>query len=81
MKDYKKTFFGSVVAFFVGTSCCWLSSLAIWVGGATLLGTLITFIEDIQGWLIGLGVLLAVISIYLYFKRRKAKGRTQSKFS
>jgi len=73
MKDYKKTFFGSIVAFFVGTSCCWLSSLAIWIGGATLFGTLITFIEDIQGWLIGLGGLLTALSLYLYFKRRKIK--------
>jgi len=80
MKDYKKTFFGSVVAFFVGTSCCWLSSLAIWIGGATLFGTLITFIEDMQGLLIGLGILLAVISVYLYFKRRNTKGTTQTKF-
>lgn len=79
MKDYKKTFLGSLVAFFVGTSCCWMSSLAIWIGGATLFGTFVTFIEDMQLLLIGLGGVLAAISLYLYFKRRngnKEVGRT-----
>ncbi len=79
MKDYKKTLSGSVAAFFVGTSCCWMSSLAIWLGGATLLGTFVTFIEDIQLWLIGLGGVLAVLSLYLYFKRRN-ESKTKTEF-
>jgi len=74
MKDYKKTLFGSMLAFFVGTSCCWLSSLAIWIGGATLIGTLVTFIEDVQLLSLALGGLLAVCSLYLYFQKRKVKG-------
>ena len=73
MKDYKKSLFGSIIAFFVGTSCCWMSSLAIWVGGATLFGSLITFIEDIQLLLLVLGSLLAIVSFYLYFQKRRSK--------
>jgi len=39
MKRYKKTLLGSMAAFFIGTSCCWLSSLGVWLGGAAFLVT------------------------------------------
>jgi len=73
MKSYKKTFIGSIVAFFIGTSCCWLSALGIWVGGATFLGVIIKWIEDVQTLLILLSIFLAVLSIYLYLKKKNRK--------
>lgn len=71
MKDYKKTFIGSIVAFFIGTSCCWLSSLAIWIGGATILGTVSSFVDRVQIPLVGLGVVLLLVAVYSFVKRRK----------
>jgi len=69
MIHHKKTLWASLGAFFVGTSCCWLSSLVIWLGGASLIGSAITFIEDIQMLLLSLGGILALVSLYLYLKR------------
>ena len=69
--NYQKTFLGSVVAFILGTSCCWLSSLAIWVGGAALLGTIANLIENIQVFLIILGVILLLISGVFYWRKVK----------
>jgi len=65
MKHYKKTIIGSIVTFILGTSCCWLSSLAIWLGGVTFISTVITFIENTQIQFILLSTVLAIISIYL----------------
>ena len=73
MQNHKKTLLGSIAAFFIGTSCCWLSSLAIWFGGAVFIGTIVEFIEDIQVVLIGLGIALLIISVTLYVKRRIKK--------
>ena len=68
--NHKNTFWGSVLAFFIGTSCCWMSSLAIWLGGATLLTWTTTFIESIQELLIFAGALLGVISLFLFFRKK-----------
>ncbi|MFK8058220.1 MAG: hypothetical protein AB8F78_18990 [Saprospiraceae bacterium] len=58
-------------AFFIGTSCCWLTSLALWVGGAAAIGTLASIIEDAQGVLIGVGSTLLLLSMFLYLKHKK----------
>ena len=73
MKNYKRTFLGSAVAFFIGTSCCWLTSLAIWLGGATLIATIASLIENVQTLLISLGTILLIITLFLYLKGRKKK--------
>ncbi|MEE9372172.1 MAG: hypothetical protein V3V00_03890 [Saprospiraceae bacterium] len=70
MKNYKKTFWGSIVAFFVGTSCCWLGTLAIWIGGAAFVGTITGLIEDVQFLLVGLGIMLLMFTIFLYVKMK-----------
>jgi len=53
MKIYKKTFLGSIMAFFVGTSCCWLTSIAIWIGGATFIGTIVSLLKIYKFLLLG----------------------------
>jgi len=68
--NHKNTFWGSVLAFFIGTSCCWMSALAIWLGGATMLTWTTTFIESIQELLIFAGALLGVISLFLFFRKK-----------
>lgn len=75
MEHYKKTLLGSVAAFFIGTSCCWLSSLALWLGGAGFIGLLTKYLGYAQIPLIAFGGLLMMISVYLFRqgKKRKAK--------
>jgi len=73
MNHYKKTVLGSIVTFILGTSCCWLSSIAIWVGGATFIGAIVKFIENIQTQLILISLTLGIFSIYLYQKNRERK--------
>ncbi|MEO9892449.1 hypothetical protein [Aurantibacter sp.] len=73
MKNYKKTLLGSIVAFFIGTSCCWLTSLAIWIGGATFIGTIVSLIEDVQVLLIGLGIILLIVTIFFFLREGKKK--------
>ncbi len=68
-QNYKKTLWGSIIAFILGTSCCWLSSLAIWVGGATFIGVVANYINNIQMIIIAIGVILGVITLYLYLKK------------
>jgi len=71
MKNYKKKFLGSLFVLIVGSSCCWLSTLAIWVGGAVIFGTISSFIAGYQAVLLVIGVLLLLISFGLYLKNRK----------
>jgi cellobiose-specific phosphotransferase system component IIC len=73
MKTYKKTLLGSIVTFFIGTSCCWLSSLAIWLGGVTLLGSIINMVENIQTQLILLSIIFGIVTVYLYQKNIRKK--------
>jgi len=73
MKQYKKTLIGGFIALVVGTSCCWLSSLAIALGGATIIGTTINMIENYQIQLIALSVLFVAAFLYVYKRNKKAK--------
>lgn len=66
----KKNLIGSLVAFFLGTSCCWISSLAIWLGGATILSTFAAYLEKTQYVIIGVGVFLGLLSLFLFLKNR-----------
>jgi len=72
MKHYRKTFFGSIIAFVLGTSCCWISSLAIWLGGAALVGVIGSYIESMQILLLVLGVGFGILTVFLYLKSRKS---------
>lgn len=74
MKNYRKTFVGSIIALLLGTSCCWMSGVAMWFGGASLITVIIQFIEDVQVQLLLISVVLVIFSIVLYqrtkFNRR-----------
>ncbi|MBK8517078.1 MAG: hypothetical protein IPL55_12595 [Saprospiraceae bacterium] len=70
--NYKKTFFGSVLAFILGTSCCWLTSLAVWLG-ATILTAFAAFIGRFNNIIITLAILLLIFGMFqLWTHRRKA---------
>ena len=75
MKHYKKAFISSIITFILGTSCCWLSSLAIWLGGAALLGIFIDLIESIQIQLLFVSLFLGIITVYLYISNLRKKSK------
>lgn len=64
----KKTFIGSLVAFFLGTSCCWMSALVIWLGGAALLTSFAHYFGQLQYVFLFMGIFLIVLSAFLYYK-------------
>lgn len=61
--NYKKSFWGSIVAFVLGTSCCWLTSLAVWFGGATILTAFATFLGRFNTIIIIFAILLLGLGI------------------
>lgn len=67
--NYKKTFLGSILAFAMGLSCCWMSALAIWIGGVTLFGSIASFLEILRPVLIGLGIFMGIVSLVLFLKK------------
>jgi hypothetical protein len=72
--NYKKSFLGSILAFILGTSCCWLTSLAVWLGGATILTTFATFFGHFNTIIIIFAILLLGLGIIqLWTHRRKLK--------
>lgn len=73
--NHKNTFWGSLTALILGSSCCWISSLAIWLGGATMLTATATFIGNFQIVLLIFGVVLGLVSFYLFFKKRKIRNK------
>ncbi len=66
MKNQKKTFWGGLMAIVLGASCCWMSSIALWLGGASMLGLLVEYTEAVQPILLIVGFLLVLLA---YFKR------------
>ncbi|MEY3238716.1 MAG: hypothetical protein RIR11_154 [Bacteroidota bacterium] len=72
--NYKKTFLGSVLAFILGTSCCWLTSLAVWLGGATVLTAFAAFLGRFNTIIIIFAcLLLALGMIQLWTHRRRIR--------
>lgn len=72
--NYKKSFLGSILAFVLGTSCCWLTSLAVWLGGATILTILSKFVNEYRILILGIAFLFSVMGVYQFLKHKKGKG-------
>lgn len=68
--NHKKTFIGTVIAFFLSISCCWMSSLAIWLGGTTLLTSFAAYLGQLQLFIIAIAIFLGILSLVLYKKYR-----------
>jgi hypothetical protein len=68
----KKTFVGSIIALILGTSCCWLTTLAVWLGGATIFTIIITFFTKTETAFIVIAVLLFLLSVCQFFKNKKS---------
>jgi hypothetical protein len=71
--SYKKSFLGSLLAVVLGTSCCWLTSLAVWLGGATFLTVLARFVEDYDTVILGMAALFFVVGVYQFWRYKKGK--------
>lgn len=72
MKNQEKTFWGGMLAILLGTSCCWISSLAIWAGSASIIGLVAKYTESLRLPLITLGIMLLFIASLKYFKSKKS---------
>jgi membrane protein implicated in regulation of membrane protease activity len=70
--NYEKTFLGSIIALILGTSCCWLTTLAVWLGGATIFTSLVAFFTKTETAFIILAVLLFLLSVYQFYKNKKS---------
>jgi uncharacterized protein (DUF2147 family) len=71
--NYKKSFLGSILAFVLGTSCCWLTSLAVWLGGATVLTLISKFAHQYNTIILSVALLFFIIGIYQFWKHKKGK--------
>lgn len=69
--NHKKTFIGSLIAFFLSVSCCWISALAIWLGGATMITSFATYFDKLQYAIIGIGIFLGITSLVLFLRHRQ----------
>ena len=66
----KKTFLASILAFIIGTSCCWIPWLLIMVGGASAASSLVGGLEMISMPFLLLGLGLISYSIYKINKNK-----------
>lgn len=74
MINYKKSFIGSVIAFIVATSCCWMPALIIALGGGTALIGISEGIGKFSGLFILLGLVLLGLGMYK-FKTERGKSK------
>jgi len=70
--NYKKSIIGSIIAFVIATSCCWLPALIIMLGGASSMLAFAKGIEQFSGVFMVIGALSLVYGVFLYYKIRKA---------
>jgi multisubunit Na+/H+ antiporter MnhG subunit len=68
--NYKKTLLGSIIALIIGTSCCWLSTLAFWIGGASILSIIASFTSPYQKYILAIASILFLIGIFQFIKFR-----------
>ncbi len=69
--DFKNSIVGSIIAFVIATSCCWLPSLIIAVGGGSVLVGIGHGIEKTSGIFMTIGIGLLGIGVYQFNKRKK----------
>lgn len=70
--NHRKSLWASLIAFMLGTSCCWISSLLLWIGGAAILGTLSTYIKSFQIILLLISFILGMIALVKFVKHKNS---------
>ena len=68
--NYKKSMIGSILAFVIATSCCWLPALIIVLGGASSMLALAEGIGQLSGVFMAIGALLLLYALYLFYRKR-----------
>lgn len=66
-----KIIISSAAAVVLGTSCCWISALGVWVGGFTFVGVVIMIIKDFRLLATIGSVVLLIIAFLLYTRLTK----------
>ena len=75
--NYKKSFLGSILAFILGTSCCWLTSLAVWLGGATVLTVISRFAHQYNSIILSVALLFFIVGLYQLWKNKISKTKIE----
>lgn len=75
-QKYKNSFLGGIAAFILGTSCCWLASLSVWFGGATILTILSNFIQSYQSIILTIATFLCSLGSINFCNFKSVKGKT-----
>jgi hypothetical protein len=70
-QELKLSMLGSVLAFLLATSCCWLPVLAAVLFGGTVGATFSSSLEPFSGILMAIGAGLALFSLWRFFQKRK----------
>ena len=69
--NYKKSIIGSSIAFILATSCCWLPSFLIAIGGGSTLIAISSGLEKFSGAFMAIGIGILGFGIYQYKNRRE----------
>ncbi len=75
--NYKQSFLGSLCAFILGTSCCWLTSLAVWLGGATVLTVISRFADQYNTMILSVALLFFLVGLYQFWKHKIRVTKTE----
>lgn len=70
--NYKKSIIGSVLAFVIATSCCWLPALIIGLGGASSLLAFANGLEQFSGVFMTIAAGAFMYGGYQFYNKRKA---------
>ena len=74
-ENYKKSLLGSILAFILGTSCCWITSLAVWLGGATILTLISKFVDKYNSIILAVALLCLIVAGYQFRTHWKKQSR------
>jgi hypothetical protein len=66
--NVKKSFIGKITSLLLGNGCCWRTSLAVWLVGASILSVLLVFVTRDPIYFILLGTGLAAWGIFLILR-------------
>ena len=67
--DYTKSIIGSALAFIVATSCCWLPTIAVGIGGASGIIAFAEGMEQYSGIFMVMGIGLLSWAGYSFYKK------------
>ena len=68
--NYKRSIIGSIIAFAIATSCCWLPALIIGLGGATGMLAFANGLEQFSGIFMTIAAISLFYGIYLFYQKR-----------